>query len=237
MAGSRDHFKVESSGLDHDLAEEEALLPQYEDPRPLADYLNAGERKRAKIFQRVYLLSSFLAGVALCLVAQFLWCYMRPSDLGTNTAVPPGRGQVEVFAPPYAGSSEVHNFPPASPTNNFPSLFPTNVGYAGPTPTGAEPSLIVNAPSYPVHTGAPHLVSPFATKKKNGSAKFDLFQHWGNLSPWFSVERGAFGLDSGPETPETCEITGLHLLHRHGARYPTQYGMPDFSFILRRFLI
>lgn len=224
MAGSREPFKVESSALDH---EQESLLPQYEDPRPLNDYLVIGEHKRSKVYQRVYLAVSFLGGVAVCLVAQLLWCYMRPADLGIN-AMPPARGQVEVFAPPYAGSSEVHNFPPASPTNNFPSLFPTNVGYAGPTPTGAEPSLIVNAPSYPVHTGAPHLVSPFAAKKKNASDEFDLFQHWGNLSPWFSVKRGAFGLDSDPATPETCEITGLHLLHRHGARYPTQYGNSEF---------
>ncbi|KAI0791592.1 phosphoglycerate mutase-like protein [Irpex lacteus] len=229
MAGSREPFKVESSALDH---EQESLLPQYEDPRPLNDYLVIGEHKRSKVYQRVYLAVSFLGGVAVCLVAQLLWCYMRPADLGINS-MPPARGQVEVFAPPYAGSSEVHNFPPASPTNNFPSLFPTNVGYAGPTPTGAEPSLIVNAPSYPVHTGAPHLVSPFVAKKKNASDEFDLFQHWGNLSPWFSVKRGAFGLDSSPATPETCEITGLHLLHRHGARYPTQYasygGPANFS--------
>jgi hypothetical protein len=36
--------------------------------------------------------------------------------------------------------------------------------------------------------------------------------------------RGAFGVHSGPETPHTCRVTGLHLLHRHGARYPTAWG-------------
>jgi len=62
--------------------------------------------------------------------------------------------------------------------------------------------------------------------KKKG---FSLFRSWGNLSPWYSVERGRFGLDSSAEVPDTCVITGLHFLHRHGARYPTawvDYGGP-----------
>ncbi|KAI0717807.1 phosphoglycerate mutase-like protein [Cerioporus squamosus] len=128
-----------------------------------------------------------------------------------------------------AGSTEVHNYPPASPTNAFPSLFPSNVGYAGPTPTGAEPALVATAPSYPIHTGAPHLLSPEALKNDT-KGKFDIFRHWGNLSPWFTVDRGVFGVDAGPEPPAGCRITGLHLLHRHGARYPTgsnsSYGGP-----------
>ncbi|KAI0701864.1 phosphoglycerate mutase-like protein [Cytidiella melzeri] len=237
MAGSREHLKdTELSHVykaEHVEEEHEALLPQYEHhvSLDLADRLGSSAQRRARTYQIISLGTSFLGGIAVCLVAQLIWCYIQP-DAGCST-VPPGRGTIEVFAPPYAGSSEVHHFPPASPTNYFPSLFPTSVGYAGPTPTGAEPGLIETAPSYPVHTGAPHLVSPFATKKKNASKEFDLFQHWGNLSPWFSVKRGAFGLDSSPETPETCEITGLHLLHRHGARYPTQYasfgGPANFS--------
>ncbi|KAI0342559.1 phosphoglycerate mutase-like protein [Trametopsis cervina] len=238
MAGSREHFKVlESSSaykseshLRED-EEHEALLPQYEQPVPLAEQLLSGEHARAKRRQVIFLVTSFLSGIAVCLLAQLLWCYVQPES--QHNSAPPSRGAAQVFAPPYAGSSEVHNFPPASPTNYFPSLFPTNVGHAGPTPTGAEPALIETAPSYPVHTGAPHLVSPFATQKKNTSEEFDLFRHWGNLSPWFSVPRGAFGLDSSPETPETCQVTGLHLLHRHGARYPTQYasygGPANFS--------
>lgn len=166
---------------------------------------------------KVYAAAAFVAGVVSCLAVQAWVCGGQRPD------VRPQR-QVEVFAPPYAGSSEVHHFPPASPTNVFPSLFPTDVGHAGPTPTGAEPALIATAPIYPVHSGAPHLVSPFMQQANATAKEFDLFKHWGNLAPWFSVGRGAFGLDSGPEVPDKCSIDGLHLVHRHGARYPTQYG-------------
>ncbi|KAJ3514761.1 hypothetical protein NMY22_g14639 [Coprinellus aureogranulatus] len=69
------------------------------------------------------------------------------------------------------------------------------------------------------------------SKPKDGksSKDFHLFKSWGNLSPWYSNSKGAFGIDSTPEPPETCRITGLHVLHRHGARYPTEwasYGGP-----------
>lgn len=164
---------------------------------------------------------SFFAGVLACVIVQYLVC-----TVGSRQGLPDSANRL---ASPDAGSTEVHRFPPVSPTNAFPSLFPTSVGYAGPTPTGAEPGLIQTAPAYPLHTGAPHLVSPTSLQSKHNSSgssshHFDLFRHWGNLSPWFSVGKGAFGLDSTPEAPETCQITGLHFLHRHGARYPTSYG-------------
>ncbi|KAJ3556987.1 hypothetical protein NM688_g1721 [Phlebia brevispora] len=182
---------------------------------------------------RLYLAVAFVSGVFLTVVVQVIICAARH-----NGSTPPRLGTlpteaVEIYAPPYAGSSEVHKFPPAKPTNVFPSLFPTDVGHAGPTPTGAEPGLIATAPAYPVHSGAPHLVSPYSVNKNASSSSFDLFRHWGNLSPWFSVSRGSFGLHSSPEAPDTCSVTALHLLHRHGARYPTQFasyaGPANFS--------
>ncbi|KAG2001830.1 hypothetical protein CC2G_004959 [Coprinopsis cinerea AmutBmut pab1-1] len=117
-------------------------------------------------------------------------------------------------------------------------MFPSDVGYPGGTPTGAEPAAIATAPVYPYQSGqcSNQLIAPegFSNKlqshaKDQKSKDFKLFQNWGNLSPWFSVEKGRFGLDSTPEPPETCRITGLHFLHRHGARYPTrwsEYGGP-----------
>ncbi|KAK7691641.1 hypothetical protein QCA50_005040 [Cerrena zonata] len=174
----------------------------------------------------VQIILSFIGGVAACLAVQVIACSVSK---GAPSASSLGR-----LASPSAGSTEVHRFPPSKPTNAFPSLFPTSVGHAGPTPTGAEPALIQTAPSYPLHTGAPHLVAPsFESHNSSSSSQFDLFKHWGNLSPWFSVERGSFGLDSSPEAPEGCRVTGLHLLHRHGARYPTGYasygGPANFS--------
>ncbi|KZT11458.1 phosphoglycerate mutase-like protein [Laetiporus sulphureus 93-53] len=163
---------------------------------------------------------AFFGGVFSCVLLQLL-VGSRHSFIPNNEVI--SSDGAYALAPPYVGSTEVHPFPPASPTNIFPTLFPTNVGHAGPTPTGAEPALIATAPAYPIHSGAAHLVSPTFAKPK-ASKDFDLFKQWGNLSPWFSVDKHAFGVDSGPEAPETCRVTGLHLLHRHGARYPTGWA-------------
>ena len=122
-------------------------------------------------------------------------------------------------AQPWVGSTEIHPYPPASPVNYDPTLFPPDVGYPGPTPTGAEPALLATAPAYPLNSGGKGLLvvpDEFAADKK-----FDLLKKWGNLSPWYSNPVGTFGVQTGPEAPDGCRVTGLHLLHRHGARYPT----------------
>ncbi|KAI0349614.1 phytase [Trametes cingulata] len=137
------------------------------------------------------------------------------------------------YGAPEAGSTVVDRFPPPSPTNAFPSLFPSDVGHPGPTPTGALPALVLTAPAYPLHSGAPHLLPPVALTNDSSKHPFDIFRHWGNLSPWFSVPSSTFGIDASPHPPHSCRVTGLHLLHRHGARYPTgqaSYGGPaNFS--------
>lgn len=186
---------------------------------------------------------AFVLGVFACLVAQALIlgpnCFIyksQSSDIGDAK-----QDAVSALASPYAGSTSVHNFPPTKPTNAFPSLFPSNVGYPGGTPTGAEAAVIATAPAYPSHIGqcAHQLLVPkllegqtkeqvtitdesVGFKKK---PKFNLFRSWGNLSPWFSVGQERFGVKSTPAPPKTCRITGLHFLHRHGARYPTAWSM------------
>ncbi|KAK2460651.1 hypothetical protein APHAL10511_007121 [Amanita phalloides] len=180
-------------------------------------------------FKTLHLTAAFFAGILTCFVAQYSLCGLR--CFNSNAVESSASVKAHLFAPPYVGSSEIHAYPPPSPTNLYPSLFPTNVGYAGATPTGAEPAIIATAPHYPMHSGAAQLVIPQALrqKKHHKHTNFDLLKHWGNLSPWFSVGRGAFGLDSEPDTPKGCSITGLHFLHRHGARYPTSwsaYGSP-----------
>ncbi|KAJ7869626.1 phosphoglycerate mutase-like protein, partial [Mycena leptocephala] len=182
-----------------------------------------------------HLLIAFVCGTLACFIAQYAICgpscfsYRRDAADSTQS---PTATHVDALASPWAGSTEVHKYPPPNPTNAFPSLFPTSVGYAGKTPTGAEAAVIATAPSYPLHTGAPQLVAPDGLTRGKGKS-FDLFRKWGNLSPWYSVPRAAFGLDSTAGTPETCRVTGLHFLHRHGARYPTAYasygGPANFS--------
>lgn len=164
-----------------------------------------------------------------CAVA-FTQYALRPDCLPFSLIHDKAQSTANLVALGEAGRTEVHNFPPIAPTNAFPSLFPTNIGFAGPTPTGAEPALVVTAPVQPLHTGAAQLVVPAAplqtgtgdkNKDKGKKGDFNILKLWGSLSPWYSVARGAFGVDSGPEVPETCRVTGMHLLHRHGARYPT----------------
>lgn len=65
-----------------------------------------------------HLVYAFVGGVALCIGARFLL------DISGMTGPPP-KGEMTVQAPPYVGSTEVHHFPPVSPTNAFPDLFPT----------------------------------------------------------------------------------------------------------------
>lgn len=65
--------------------------------------------------------------------------------------------------------------------------------------------------------------------KPNTSGKkdrnFDVLQHFGNLSPWQSVK--SFGLpNASPVIPTGCDLTQVHLVHRHGARYPTSDAAP-----------
>ncbi|EIN13824.1 phosphoglycerate mutase-like protein [Punctularia strigosozonata HHB-11173 SS5] len=223
----------------HDVSDENQALLSSDLSQNAA--LDAGlDQKRARCcaspkprFSLVHLGASFVVGIFATFLAQYLLCGSACFPRFAPAPSPSTSSQVDILASPDAGSTEVHRFPPIKPTNAFPSLFPTDVGYPGPTPTGAEPAVIATAPSYPVHTSVPHLLAPAKLQAPATSNKFDLFKSWGNLSPWYSVPKDAFGLDSSPEAPETCRITGLHFLHRHGARYPTGYasygGPANFS--------
>ncbi|KAF8894811.1 histidine phosphatase superfamily [Infundibulicybe gibba] len=212
--------------------EHDALLPEEGNVDKISPPSDTPRRIAGQQFGWLHVSAAFLSGLIACFILQYAACgpecFKSSSSGGSAT---PNSNHENALAPPYVGSTEVHNFPPAAPTNAFSSLFPTNVGYPGGTPTGAEPAVIATAPAYPIHTGAAQLVLPATLGKKVGKIpkEFDMFKKWGNLSPWFSVDRTAFGLDSGPEAPDTCRVTGLHFLHRHGARYPTQwasYGGP-----------
>ena len=60
-------------------------------------------------------------------------------------------------------------------------------------------------------------------------ANFSLPRNWGNLSPWYTVPSSFYGLPkASPLLPAglNCEITQIHYLYRHGARYPTSGSAP-----------
>ena len=188
-------------------------------------------------FSVIHIFIAFLAGV---LVQFFVGGVSSGSFSLSNSSSSPSRVSTDTdadhgFVPPYVGSTEVHHYPPTNPTGVNTEFFPTDVGYPGPTPTGAEPAIFLTAPSYPQHSGAPGLVVPskFAGAKTKHGKPFDLLRSWGNLSPWFSNPKGTFGVESGPEPPETCRVTGLHFVHRHGARYPTGSSKPLLSEVVQ----
>ncbi|KIM66301.1 hypothetical protein SCLCIDRAFT_7973 [Scleroderma citrinum Foug A] len=121
----------------------------------------------------------------------------------------------------YAGSTVAATYPPPSATDTkIDYLFPpaSQVGFAGPTATGAEPNAIETAPSFPKVTGAYPLSKPNAADQP--AEQFDVMKYWANLAPMYSVD--SFGLPSAsPIVPKGCSIKQVFLLVRHGARYPT----------------
>ncbi|KAF3068449.1 3-phytase A [Daldinia childiae] len=136
-----------------------------------------------------------------------------------------------ITASPHAGSATSDLFPPPS-TSVDSALFPpeAEVGFPGPTPTGAEPAAIQTAAAYPYNRGPTNqfpLVAPQPHGQSETSDKFDITKYWGNLSPWYSLSSADFGLpDTSPLAPPGCSVTQVHLLYRHGARYPTTGAAP-----------
>lgn len=47
---------------------------------------------------------------------------------------------------------------------------------------------------------------------------FDITKSWGNLSPY----TGAPGFSVPKGSPQGCELSQVHVLHRHAQRYPTK---------------
>ncbi|TFK56975.1 phosphoglycerate mutase-like protein [Heliocybe sulcata] len=120
-----------------------------------------------------------------------------------------------VYPPPGASyGAEASYFPPASV-----------VGYPGPTPTGDEAAAIETAPATSLMESVYPLTDPVPAGGE--TPDFEVIKYWGNLSPWYSVPAGAHGLPyASPQIPSGCSINQAHLLHRHGARYPTSGSGP-----------
>jgi hypothetical protein len=111
------------------------------------------------------------------------------------------------------------------------SLFPPEsvVGFPGVTQTGVEAAAIQTAKAYPYNSG-PANEFPLVSPQPHGGdsqAEFDIKKYWGNLTPWYSVSSADYGLpDADPLIPDGCNIVQVHLLYRHGARYPTSGAAP-----------
>ncbi|KJE04504.1 acid phosphatase [Cryptococcus gattii NT-10] len=128
------------------------------------------------------------------------------------------------------GSTTSDVFPPAGTSVNS-KLFPPEsvVGYPGATVTGVEPAAAATAAAYAYNDGTSNNYPLVADQPNNSSSgNFDVFKYWGNLSPWYSVPSSFYGLnDTSPLIPDGCSVTQVHLLYRHGARYPTSGAGPS----------
>jgi hypothetical protein len=99
-----------------------------------------------------------------------------------------------------------------------------------PNAAGDEAFAIQTAPAIPAIENESPIVPPETYGPGSGSGEFDAIRSWGNLSPMFSLPPDTFGLpDASPVIPEGCSIDSVHILHRHGARYPTS-GSPPSGF-------
>ncbi|WFD20871.1 hypothetical protein MCAP1_003125 [Malassezia caprae] len=100
----------------------------------------------------------------------------------------------------------------------------TDVGYPGPFRTGEAPhfadEMVAATPTRgasPIQTAIPHVT------------QFRPFEHMGPLTPYKSAQFAGADNARYLATPKaangTCALSQVHILHRHGARYPTQ-GAP-----------
>ena len=105
--------------------------------------------------------------------------------------------------------------------------------YPGPTQTGQAPFLaeIDPVPGSGIPTGTrsfnPNVPLETSEPIPDNTDNINIFQYMGNLSPYFPNPTG-FGVEEY-SLPPTCNITQVHVLHRHGSRYPTT-GANTFTF-------
>ncbi|KZV97383.1 phosphoglycerate mutase-like protein [Exidia glandulosa HHB12029] len=131
----------------------------------------------------------------------------------------------------HAGRPTSVAYPPA--TLSTPSVaFPTPTGFAGPVAQGDEAIAAMESSSYPPPQHGP-VVAPVRTRdaKKN----FDAPAAWGNLSPYnslSSIPSNSNFPPTSPAIPHGCSLSQLHVLHRHGIRYP-ELNDPPYEFAQR----
>jgi hypothetical protein len=59
-----------------------------------------------------------------------------------------------------------------------------------------------------------------ATDDASNGTAFSIWEHMGNTSPYASSKLFP-DAQRFQDLPPTCAVSGVHILHRHGARFPT----------------
>ncbi|CRG82938.1 3-phytase A [Talaromyces islandicus] len=114
----------------------------------------------------------------------------------------------------------------AGPSPTVPDYFQTSWGpFAGGYATGRVPFLAETNPALlsaqPTYVPNGPLVTDIPVPGKPDGAS--IFSNMANLAPYKPSTYG-FGVDEHP-LPSGSNITQIHMVHRHGSRYPT--GKPD----------
>lgn len=100
----------------------------------------------------------------------------------------------------------------------------------GPTVTGKAPFLAASNPAPFGHSGTfvPNAPLETALPIVGDTTNASIFQLMGQVSPYFPNPDG-FGVNEYP-LPKGSNISQLHMLGRHGSRYPTgNSGVAKFS--------
>jgi hypothetical protein len=108
----------------------------------------------------------------------------------------------------------------ASVTGALEQLFQTSPElWPGPTPTGKHAAFLAQTNPAPWGMSyVPPMPLETALPISGNSQNKSIFQLMGQLSHYFPSP--GFGAEEYP-LPPSANITHMHLLHRHGARYPT----------------
>lgn len=116
------------------------------------------------------------------------------------------------------------SFSTATATSSSEDLFPTDVGYYGVTATNVAPFMAQTNPAaitFGTPTSSYTLPQPIETAiqaKDHREGDQNIFQLLGTLSPYY-ISDGWGVYDYA--LPDQCAIKQVHLLARHGSRYPT----------------
>ncbi|UZJ55504.1 hypothetical protein CBS101457_004824 [Exobasidium rhododendri] len=202
----------EAHRYSHEIDDEEMGMP-IRPPSPVLDktgrpeWLEEGinatkHSKRLRIF--------FIAGTVLLLVGVFAFAFSSGSEDGRVHKV-------------YHWAGDYWKGGDKDAAVGAPYLFPTDVGYPGAMQTGKPADLAdedhssatPTRGSSPINTVVPELDG------------FDPFQHMGPLTPYRSAPDFSVSSAKYRSLPSTCRVDRVHILHRHGSRYPTS-GSPAF---------
>lgn len=121
-------------------------------------------------------------------------------------------------------------------TGSASASFPTDVGYLGTTKQGTVQPFLVNTDSQLNSTQDNAAIGPSAYERRfraidDDDGSFDIWSNLGNTSPYassklFNETKQYADLEPG------CAVTGVHLLHRHGARFPTSSAEGEWTALL-----